>query len=134
MLKSVFDSGVQYAFVAVGSTGNIESRKRLFFLLKHLGFTVPAILDGSSHIGSEVRFGAGSYAGKNTAVNAQSTIGDMAIINTGAVVEHGCRIRAFAHNRARRRTVRRRYSRRGHAYRRQRHGYPGGNDRGEQPS
>jgi len=97
VLKSLFDGGVRYAFVAVGSTGNTAVRERLFFLLREIGFILPVIVDGSSHIGSEVCFGAGSYVGKNTAVNAQSVIGDMAIVNTGAVVEHGCHVHAFAH-------------------------------------
>lgn len=97
VLKSVFDSGVKYAFIAVGSIGSTALREKLYHLLKDTGFILPAIIDNSSNIGSDVCLGAGIYAGKNTVVNAKSTIKDMAIINTGAIIEHGCRVNEFAH-------------------------------------
>lgn len=96
-LQAVFNSGVKYAFVTVGSIGNTFFRKKLFKLLKDIGFILPSIIDPSSYIGCEVSMGEGVLVGKNTVVNAMSTIGDMAIINTGAIVEHGCRIEKFAH-------------------------------------
>jgi len=97
ILKSVFDSGVQYAFVTVGSIGNTSLRQKLFYVLKDKGFILPAIIDTSSSIGSDVWLGEGVYIGKNTVVNAKVTIGDMAIINTGAIIEHGCCIDEFTH-------------------------------------
>lgn len=97
ILKSVFDSGVKYAFVTVGSIGNTSLREKLFYMLKSKGFILPTIIDNSSNIGSDVWLGEGAYVGKNTVVNAKSTIGDMAIINTGAIIEHGCCINEFAH-------------------------------------
>ncbi len=97
ILKSVFDSGVNYAFITVGSIGNTALRERLYFMLKGIGFILPAIIDNSSNIGSDVRLGAGVYIGKNAVVNAKSTIRDMAIINTGAIIEHGCYINEFTH-------------------------------------
>ncbi|WP_088228622.1 acetyltransferase [Desulfosporosinus sp. FKB] len=97
ILKSLFDSGIQHAFVTVGSIGNTFLREKLFRLLKDIGFTLPAIIDISSNIGSDVSIGSGVFIGKNTVVNTKSTIGDMAIINTGAIVEHGCCIEEFTH-------------------------------------
>lgn len=97
ILKSVFDSGVKYAFITVGSIGNTALREKLYFMLKSIGFILPAIIDKSSNIGSGIWLGAGIYAGKNTVVNAKSTIKDMAIINTGAIIEHGCCINEFTH-------------------------------------
>jgi len=97
LLKSVFDSGVNYAFITVGSIGNTALREKLYIMLKNIGFILPAIIDNSSKIGSEVWLGAGIYIGKNTVVNPRSTIKDMAIINTGAIIEHGCCINGFTH-------------------------------------
>ncbi|OLN33518.1 acetyltransferase [Desulfosporosinus metallidurans] len=97
ILTSVFDNGVEYAFVTVGSIGNTSLREKLFYMLKSKGFCLPAIIDNSSKIGSNVWLGEGIYVGKNTVVNAKSTIGDMAIINTGAIIEHGCCIDNFTH-------------------------------------
>ena len=97
VLKSVFKRGVKYAFVTVGSIGNTSLRKKLIKQLKLIGFSLPSIIDASSNIGSDVLMGEGALIGKNTVVNAMSTVGDMAIINTGAIVEHGCYVGAFAH-------------------------------------
>lgn len=97
VLKSIFDSGVTHAFISLGSIGDTSLREKLFFMLKSNGFILPAISDKSSNIGSDVRLGAGIYVGKNTLVNAKSTIKDMAIINSGAIIEHGCWINEFTH-------------------------------------
>ncbi|RJR26632.1 acetyltransferase [candidate division WWE3 bacterium] len=97
ILMSVFDSGVKYAFVTVGSIGNTSLRQKLFNMLKDKGFILPVIIDASSNIGSDVCLGEGVYIGKNAVVNVKSTIGDMAIINTGAIIEHGCYIDEFTH-------------------------------------
>jgi sugar O-acyltransferase (sialic acid O-acetyltransferase NeuD family) len=97
MLKSVFDNGVNHAFVTVGSIRNTSLRQKLFYMLKDKKFILPAILDSSSNIGSDVWFGEGVYIGKNAVVNAKSSVGDMAIINTGAIIEHGCFIDEFTH-------------------------------------
>lgn len=97
LLETIFDSGVIYAFVAVGSIGDTSLRKELFNRLKIIGFTIPAIVDSSARIGRDVCLGEGVYLGKNTVVNPKSTIGDMAIINTGVVIEHGCNIMEFSH-------------------------------------
>ena len=97
ILKSVFDRGVTYAFVTVGSIGDTFLRENLFYILKNKGFILPAIVDTSSNIGTDIWLGEGVYLGKNTVINAKSTIGDMAIINTGAIIEHGCCINEFTH-------------------------------------
>lgn len=97
ILKSVFDSGVKYAFITIGSIGNTSLREKLYLMLKSKGFILPAIIDNSSNIGSDVWLGEGIYVGKNTVVNAKSTIGDMAIINTGAIIEHSCFVNEFTH-------------------------------------
>jgi len=97
VLKSVFDSGVNSAFITVGSIGNTTLRGNLYFMLKSIGFLLPNIIDNSSNIGSEVVLGEGIFVGKKTIVNPKSTIRDMAIINTGAIIEHGCWVNQFTH-------------------------------------
>lgn len=97
VLKSVFDSGVKYAFVTVGSIGNTALRQKLFLMLKGHGFILPALIDSSATLGSNVELGEGIYIGKNVTINPQAVIRDMAIINTGAIIEHGCLIHEFSH-------------------------------------
>ncbi len=97
ILQSIFDSGVKYAFVTVGSIGNTSLREKLFNMLKGIGFILPPIIDVSSNIGSDVMLGEGVYIGKKTVVNPNSNIGNMSIINTGAIIEHCCFIGEFTH-------------------------------------
>lgn len=97
VLKSVFDSGVKYAFITVGSIGDTALRQKLFLMLKGYGFILPAVIDNSAKISNNVGLGEGIYIGKNVVINPKATIKDMAIINTGAIIEHGCCIDKFSH-------------------------------------
>lgn len=97
ILDSVFASGVKHAFITVGSIGNTTVRENLYSMLKSIGFLIPCIIDNSSNIGSDVCLGEGIFVGKNTVVNTKTSIRDMAILNTGAIIEHGCFISEFTH-------------------------------------
>lgn len=97
VLASVFTSGVTHAFVTVGSIGDTALREKLYVMLKNRGFMLPAIIDHSAKIGSNVWLGEGIYVGKNVVVNPKTTLGDMTIINTGAIIEHACSIKEFTH-------------------------------------
>lgn len=55
------------------------------------------ITDPSAHISNTAMFGIGVYIGKNACINALSTIGNGAIINTATIIEHECNIGAFSH-------------------------------------
>ena len=39
----------------------------------------------------------GIFVGKKVVINANSSIQDMCIINTGAIIEHDCRIKKYTH-------------------------------------
>ncbi|HVJ50744.1 acetyltransferase [Desulfitobacterium sp.] len=97
LLKPIFECGVPFAFITVGSIGDTSLRKNLFDRLKDIGFTLPTIVDPTARIGRNVHLGEGVYIGKNTVINPHSEIGDMTIINTGAIIEHGCHIKEFSH-------------------------------------
>lgn len=97
VLKSVFESGVRYAFITVGSIGDTALRQKLFLMLKSHGFILPPVIDSSAKIGSNVWLGEGIYIGKNVIINPKAAIKNMAIINSGAIIEHGCLINEFSH-------------------------------------
>jgi len=96
-IPSLFQKGWTDAFITVGSVGNTAVRRRLYRILKELGFRIPVIIDPSAAVarGTEIREGV--FVGKRAVVNAGVIAEECCIINTGAIIEHDCRIGSFAH-------------------------------------
>lgn len=86
--------GYAQAFVAVGAN---KARQRLAGVAAALGYRLVnaisphALISPSAHVGSGVAIMGG------VVINANADIGDLAIINTGATVDHDCRIGTAAH-------------------------------------
>lgn len=97
ILPHLYHSGIENAFITIGSIKNTRLRCRLYELVKSIGFTLPNIIDSTALVSESAKLGKGIFIGKNTVVNACAEIEDMAIINTGSVVEHECTVGAFAH-------------------------------------
>jgi len=91
------DDGYNYAFVALGSIGNSESRARLFNILLHNNYVIPNIVSRTAILGKEVTMGKGNFVGKRAILNSGSHLGNCNIINTAAIVEHDCSIADFTH-------------------------------------
>ncbi len=85
------------AFVTVGSIGSTMLRRKLYRVLKDIGFSIPVIIDSSAVIAENVMLGEGSFIGKKAIINTGSRIGICSIINTGSIVEHDCAIGDFSH-------------------------------------
>ncbi len=96
-LPSLLESGWTNAFITVGSIGSTNLRRKLYSLVKSLGFNVPSIVDTTAVIARGVSIGEGVFIGKRTVVNTGASVGDCAIINTGAIIEHDCKIGEFSH-------------------------------------
>lgn len=96
-LSRLYSEGFTEAFVAIGSTGDVSLRRRLYGLLKKIGFHLPNIIDKTSIVSKYANLGEGNYIGKNVVINAYASIGNCAIINTAALVEHECNIGDFVH-------------------------------------
>ena len=96
-LPGLFADGWTDAFVTVGSVGNTAVRRRLYNLIKNIGFSIPIIIDQTAVITKDVRISEGSYVGKRAVVNTRSSLGCCSIINSGAIVEHDCKVGAFSH-------------------------------------
>ncbi len=96
-LEHLYQEGYKEAFITVGSIGDYSVRKTIYRLLKHIGYTIPNIIDASSAVSSYALLGEGIYVGKKAVINANSKIGNCAIINTAAVIEHECKIGDFVH-------------------------------------
>lgn len=96
-IPSLFLDGWTDAFISVGSIGNTKSRRRLYNIVKEIGLTIPAIIDPTAIVARGVTVEEGVFFGKRAVINAGSSIGTCAIVNTGAIVEHDCQIGAFSH-------------------------------------
>ena len=88
---------VAAAIVGVGSTGDPSLRIRLFELIAGLGFALPAVIHPRAFVAETARLGAGTVVLAMAAVNPLAVIGRNVIVNTGALIEHGCDIGDHAH-------------------------------------
>ncbi len=96
-LSRIFEAGVNNAAIGIGFIGNSNIRISIYTLLKQIGFHLPAIIDRSAIISEGVTIGEGTYIGKRSVINPDSLIDKCCIINTGAIVEHECRVEPFSH-------------------------------------
>lgn len=96
-LEELFKEGYTDAFITVGSIGDISVRRKLYQLIKRIGFHIPNVIDKTSVVSIFATYGEGIFIGKNAVVNAYAKIGNCAIINTASVVEHECNIEEFVH-------------------------------------
>lgn len=96
-LQEIYDSGTHNAVITLGQIGKADSRRRLYTLLKQIGYELPAIIDPSAILASNVSIGEGTFIGKNVIINSNSLIGKMCIINTGVLCEHDNTIGDFCH-------------------------------------
>lgn len=93
----LFRNGWNNAVIAMGSVGYSGNRRQMFRRLREIGFAQPAVVDPSAVIGQDVSLRDGVFIGKQSVVNCMTAIGECAIINTGAIIEHDCSIGSFVH-------------------------------------
>ncbi len=96
-MKRFYEEGVRNAFVTVGFMGYGNTREQLYRRLKEVGYRLPNIIDDTAVISGTAELADGIFVGKNAIVNANAKIGKMCIINTGAIIEHDCRVEDFSH-------------------------------------
>ena len=96
-LAELVSKGWNKGFITVGSIGDTTVRRKLYKLIREVGLTIPVIIDPSAIVSNDSLIGEGTYIGKRSVLNAGSSIGCCAIVNTGAIIEHDCTIGDFAH-------------------------------------
>ena len=95
-LAEVFKS-CKNAVVTVGQIKSSEPRKRLFALLKEIGFILPTIVSPLAYISKHASVGEGSVVMHHALINAGACVGKNCIINTKALVEHDATIGDHCH-------------------------------------
>jgi UDP-perosamine 4-acetyltransferase len=93
-LRSLFATGINHAFVAVGDNAR---RARLLDELESVGFTLVNAISGAAVVSPTARLGRGVAVMPGVVVNANTVVGDGAILNSGASVDHDCIVGRAAH-------------------------------------
>ena len=83
-LKDKYD----YAFITVGHIKTANLRKRLFNMVKDIGFKIPVIISSTAYVSKYSKIGQGTVIMHKAMVNADVVIGENNIINTKALIEH----------------------------------------------
>lgn len=85
------------ACAAVFAVGDNAARMALWERLQAFGVSLALAVHPSAQIGRDVRLGAGTVVMAGAVVNPGSIIEQNVILNTGATVDHDCRIGACVH-------------------------------------
>ncbi|MDW3097074.1 MAG: NeuD/PglB/VioB family sugar acetyltransferase [Alphaproteobacteria bacterium] len=83
--------------LGVGSTGDASLRRNLYRKFKEHGHGLPILVHPTASLASSVRLGDAAQVLLGAAIQAGAVIGVNTIINTGAIVDHDCRIGDHAH-------------------------------------
>ncbi|MPR11570.1 NeuD/PglB/VioB family sugar acetyltransferase [Microvirga tunisiensis] len=93
-LKKLRQAGYQRLFVAIGSNA---IRVRLASLALEQGYQLVNAISPHASISPTARLGVGIAIMAGAVINAETRIADLAIINTGATIDHDCEIRTGVH-------------------------------------
>ena len=93
ILRNKYD----YALISIGQMESVTIRKKLFNLLKELGYILPVIMASTAYVSRNSVIGEGSIVMHQSIVNSLSRIGKNCIINTRALIEHGTIVGDFCH-------------------------------------
>lgn len=93
-LQHLRENGYTRAFVAIGSNA---LRQRLAHTAREAGFHLVNAISPTAVISPTARLGKGIAIMAGVIINAESVIEDLAIINTGATIDHDCRIGQAVH-------------------------------------
>jgi UDP-perosamine 4-acetyltransferase len=88
------EAGYSRLFLAIGSN---RLRERLATFAMELGYQLVNAISPQAIISPTVKLGSGIAVMAGAVINAEATIADLAIINTGATVDHDCRIGKAVH-------------------------------------
>lgn len=95
-LDQVPDFAGTYQDIAV-AIGDNHKRAKLVQRFADLGFSLPAVIHPSAYVSPSAVIGQGCAVFAQAAINAEAQIGAACIINTGATVDHDCKLAEGVH-------------------------------------
>lgn len=93
-MKQLRKQGYEEAFIAIGSNA---LRDRLGSLATELGYSLVNAISPLAQVSPTASIGKGVAIMAGAIINAEAVIGDLAIINTGATIDHDCSIGRAVH-------------------------------------
>jgi len=87
----------KYAVIGIGHIKSNEIRKKMFHLLKQLGFILPVIVSKRAYVSKHTFIDEGSVILHLSMINANTKIGKNCIINSKALIEHDVIIKDNCH-------------------------------------
>jgi len=94
VLPNLYAQGVRHCFVALGDNA---LRRKVAARVTSLGFQLINAISPKASISPTVRLGRGIAVMAGAVINADATVGDLAIVNTRAAIDHDCQIGEAAH-------------------------------------
>lgn len=94
ILRELYDSGIQHAFIAIGDNA---VRQRLSRKAAFIGFHFVNAISRFAYVASSAQLGTGIAIMPGAVIQADARIGDGSIINTNASVDHDCEIGSLCH-------------------------------------
>ncbi|MDX2114198.1 MAG: acetyltransferase [Planctomycetota bacterium] len=85
------DDPVPHAIIALGS---LSTRARI---IRELGGLFATVVHPLSHVSPSSTLAEGTFVGATAVVQGRATLGPHCIVNTGAIIEHDCRIGRNVH-------------------------------------
>lgn len=96
-MEKLFNNGVRYAFITIGSVGDPKKRVELFYKMKKIGFKFPVIVSKYALVSEDVKIDEGTIIMPGAIINPGVKIGRNSIINTGTIIEHDVSIGDHVH-------------------------------------
>lgn len=93
-IRRLYERGYRKFFVAIGSNA---IRQKLADMALGLGFELVNAISPKAVISGSAKLGRGVAVMPGVVINAEAFIDDLAIINTGATIDHDCRIGRAVH-------------------------------------
>lgn len=97
VLESVYEKGCRLMINAVGATSRNRMRLEIFVRMAKRGFAFPRIVHPKAVVEPSAELAAGVQVFGMALVGSSVRVGFGAIINTGAIVSHDCKIGDLAH-------------------------------------
>lgn len=93
-IQKLYEDGYSRIFIAIGSN---SLRENLATLATNQGYQLVNAISPTAIISPSASIGSGIAIMAAAVINAETIIDDLAIINTGATIDHNCRIGKAAH-------------------------------------
>lgn len=93
-LQKVYDGGVHYAFVALGSN---MLRRKISKMAETIGFQLINVISKNAILSKRCSLGKGIVIMPGAVINADAVLGDGCIVNTNASLDHESVMGSYAH-------------------------------------